>query len=328
MRLVRLMVMTSICVAVRCFSRAGSKLVRGGATWGRAVRPLPLMSTTVRHLFMSEGEAASSVHAKAAAAKQETAIRDLMDLDDDGTADGDDLNSAIREPSEGSLRTKVRQHVNPLASKYQQPVALEQDWLQQSFDDPTLPVVIDIGCAKGTWALKYATAYRGQYNVLGLEIRRPIVDLALSRKVRWDLDNVHFLASNANVDLQRVVADLNTQHVPIQMVTIQFPDPYFKKKQHKRRVVNADLVLTLARALAPNSVVFMQSDVQDVQEWMVECFRASDYFDASEGYTAQGIVTNASPCTIQTEREIATANKGMPVYRMLFSRNDKHVQIM
>jgi tRNA (guanine-N7-)-methyltransferase len=145
--------------------------------------------------------------------------------------------------------------------------------------------------------------------------------------VRWDLDNVHFLASNANVDLQRVVADLNTQHVPIQMVTIQFPDPYFKKKQHKRRVVNADLVLTLARALSPSSVVFMQSDVQDVQEWMVECFGASGYFDAAEGYNAQSLVTNASPYTIQTEREIATVNKGMPVFRMLFSRNDKHVNM-
>ena len=279
-------------------------------------------------VHMSSSSSPSSSTSKPSAGQwsknEDIAVQFLADSDTamvQGERSSGDSN--IRVPEEGSLRTKVRQHVNPLASKSQQPADLASDWLATSFKEPMLPAVIDIGCAKGTWCLKYATAYKGQVNVLGLEIRRPIVELALSRKERWQLDNVHFVASNANVDLVRILTDLQTQQVPIKMVTIQFPDPYFKKKQHKRRVVNEELVLALARALLPDTVLFVQSDVLDVQEWMVEVIGASAYFSAGEGYDARDLMANPPAYPIQTEREIATGNKNLPVYRMLFRRNSK-----
>eukprot|EP00747_Dinoflagellata_sp_TGD_P097723 gnl/TRDRNA2_/TRDRNA2_167219_c1_seq4.p1 gnl/TRDRNA2_/TRDRNA2_167219_c1~~gnl/TRDRNA2_/TRDRNA2_167219_c1_seq4.p1 ORF type:complete len:217 (-),score=37.98 gnl/TRDRNA2_/TRDRNA2_167219_c1_seq4:65-715(-) len=60
---------------------------------------------------------------------------------------------------------------------------LDRTWLEDSFAKPALPVVIDIGCAKGSWALKYATQHQ-ELNVLGLEIRADAVQLAMSRKTR------------------------------------------------------------------------------------------------------------------------------------------------
>lgn len=253
---------------------------------------------------------------------RKSSTADAIDFlaDDELAGDGDHFDS----PEEGSLRTKVRQHVNPLARKYQEPAPLSSEWMEASFADPKLPMVIDIGCAKGTWALKYATANKETRNVLGLEIRRPIVELALQRKERWALSNVHFIASNANVDLDRVLTDIQSRNVSVEMVTIQFPDPYFKKKQHKRRVVNDDLVNTLAHKLSEGTVLFIQSDVLDVQAWMMQVINRSPFFDAGHGYDPEQLENNETPYTIQTEREIATKNKGLPVYRMLYRRNSIH----
>merc|ERR1712060_327114 len=114
-----------------------------------------------------------------------------------------------------------------------------------AFADPSLPFVVDIGCAKGAWAIEYAKAHQGVFNVLGLEIRDAAAEIALARKQQEELDNVHFLNSNANVDLDRILSDIVSHPSRVNMVTIQFPDPYFKKKQQKRRVLNGDLLDTL-----------------------------------------------------------------------------------
>ena len=54
-----------------------------------------------------------------------------------------------RTEKEQSLRLKVRQHVNPLSSKYQIPVNLPGTWMCEAFEDAQRPLIIDVGCAKG-----------------------------------------------------------------------------------------------------------------------------------------------------------------------------------
>eukprot|EP00746_Dinoflagellata_sp_MGD_P054787 gnl/MRDRNA2_/MRDRNA2_239402_c0_seq1.p1 gnl/MRDRNA2_/MRDRNA2_239402_c0~~gnl/MRDRNA2_/MRDRNA2_239402_c0_seq1.p1 ORF type:complete len:442 (+),score=67.91 gnl/MRDRNA2_/MRDRNA2_239402_c0_seq1:124-1326(+) len=238
----------------------------------------------------------------------------------------DSLTDVTNLPMQGNKFTRincknVRQHVNPLSRKYQQPANLPDTWLQDNFISPSLPVVIDIGCAKGTWALNYA-ANHTHVNVLGLEIRRPMVELALYRRQCLGLNNVFFMASNANVDLSRILNDLKVRQVAIQMVTIQFPDPHFKKRNHKRRVVNDDFVSTIAAGVSEGTSIFFQSDVEEVQHSMVEIFNASQFFKPGTGYDLKNLETNPRPYEMETEREIATLNKGLPVYRMLFQRND------
>ena len=45
---------------------------------------------------------------------------------------------------------------------------------------------------------------------------------------------------------------------------LQFPDPHFKKKHKKRRVVQPQLIEAIDRRLAPGGLVFLQSDVMEV----------------------------------------------------------------
>lgn len=219
-------------------------------------------------------------------------------------------------------KKKVRQHVNPLSHTYQAPLQLTSTWLQDNYPQPTQPLIIDIGCAKGSWALKMAEQHKTK-NVLGLEIRRPIVELCLHRKAFRKLTNVHFFSSNANVDLTNILISLQQQAIPIEMLCIQFPDPHFKKRNHKRRVVNPVFVDSLAQYLPPHTKVFVQSDVAEVADDMVLHLRESKYFEAMQGYLVDELNKNISPNNVQTEREISSLRRDLPVYRMLFQRNQE-----
>lgn len=182
--------------------------------------------------------------------RSSTQEEEVVDLDDDvceERADGmSNSNTSVSSTTSSqvpSMRIKVRQHVNPLAAQYLVPITLDKDWISKAYTRPTQPFIIDIGCAKGGWPIKYCQTYPDT-NVLGLEIRRPVVDYCLARKAYWGLNNVHFLSMNANVDLERIMANIG-EISSVEMVMIQFPDPHFKSRNKKRRVVNADLVDTI-----------------------------------------------------------------------------------
>jgi len=221
--------------------------------------------------------------------------------------------------AEGSLRLKVRQHVNPLASKYQVPVTLDPDWMEKTFPNPQQPVHIDVGCAKGTWALQFAKA-NPESNIIGLEIRRPVVELALRRKQTWGMKNVHFLAVNANIDMKRIIQDVLETKASIKMVSVHHPDPHFKSKHKKRRVVNPEFVTSLASLLQKDTILFVQSDVLECAQDMVATIAENDAFKVEDGHSLVDIQSNPAPTQIKTEREIATLNKGLPVYRCAFRR--------
>lgn len=254
-----------------------------------------------------------------------TALRSTAGNDEDegvGEEDEDDEEQTSEMTGkEGSLRLKVRQHVNPLASRYQVPVALSADWLEQTFPSPKHPIIVDVGCAKGTWALKYARS-NPLKNVLGLEIRRPVVELALRRKQVWQLSNCHFLATNANVDIKRILKDISTAEAQVEMITIHHPDPHFKKKHKKRQVVNDEFVALLAEQLPKGVSLFVQSDVLECAKDMVDTISQNAAFSVADGFSKENLDGNPAPSNSHpaTEREIATKNKGLPVFRCLFRR--------
>ncbi|KAJ8600527.1 hypothetical protein CTAYLR_009221 [Chrysophaeum taylorii] len=219
---------------------------------------------------------------------------------------------------------RIRQHLNPLSESASRPASLEAGWFAAAFDDPTLPLTVDVGCALGGWVCEAAAADPSR-NFLGLEIRPAAIEAARAKLDKLGgAGNAHFLKANANVDLRRILADAMG---PIERVLFQFPDPHFKKKHHKRRVVNVELVDALADALAPDAVVYLASDVLEAADHMRAEFRAhpafaEDTLDVdSDGWCRE------SPLEHPTERERAvlrgagtTSTEPGHVFRALFSR--------
>jgi tRNA (guanine-N7-)-methyltransferase len=209
----------------------------------------------------------------------------------------------------------VRQHVNPLSRFFQLPLELPAP--ADLFADPSQPIHLDIGCARGRFLLALAPERPG-VNHLGVEIRRALVQAAEADRQALALGNLHYLFCNANVSLQAWLAALPAGQ--LELVSIQFPDPWFKKKHHKRRVLQPELLLAIAAALAPGKRLFLQSDVPAVIDPMVALTEACGCFSRPADDARPWRASN--PLPVPTERETYVLNQGLPVYRVLFERND------
>lgn len=210
-------------------------------------------------------------------------------------------------------RVRVRQHVNPLSNKYQTPVSPPD--LQKVYADLDKPLHLDIGCGWGRFLLTMAPL-EPNWNFLGLEIREPLVEEANQKRDEVGLNNLHYLFCNVNNSLSPLLSSLPAG--VLQRVTIQFPDPWFKKRHQKRRVVQPELVEELARYVAVGGVVFIQSDIQQVAVEMRDRFSSHSAFERLGGDDW----LEANPLPVPTEREMATISHGEPVYRALFRRKN------
>ncbi|XP_057841494.2 tRNA (guanine-N(7)-)-methyltransferase isoform X11 [Cryptomeria japonica] len=103
------------------------------------------------------------------------------------------------------------------------------------------------------------------------------------------------------------------------------PDPHFKKKHHKRRILQKPLADAIINNLAPGGQIFMQSDVQEVAVDMRQYFD-SQYDSLQPMYIHhpnlcddEGWVLE-NPMHIRTEREIHAHSEGAKIYRRVYEK--------
>lgn len=209
-------------------------------------------------------------------------------------------------------KLRVRQHVNPLCQKYQTFADLP-DW-KTIYSHPYHTLHLDIGCARGKFVLQMAQQ-NPHINYLGVEIREPLVIEANEIRDQEKLTNLHYLYTNINITLAQLLQSFpeNT----LKVVTIQFPDPWFKHRHAKRRVIQPEFVATLAQYLTPETIIFLQSDVKILAEEMIKHFTKNPAFVRQH----ETLWLADNPFLIKTEREIVTEEKGEPVYRALFQKS-------
>src|SRR5258706_4238641 len=117
-----------------------------------------------------------------------------------------------------------------------EPVGLDVDTLarpidwQQLFENPN-PVEIEIGTGKGTFLTEQAKA-RPEVNFLGIEWARWYWRYASDRLRRNGCTNARMVRADANYFLVEFVPDAS-----LSVVHIYFPDPWPKKRHHKRRLI-------------------------------------------------------------------------------------------
>ena len=210
-------------------------------------------------------------------------------------------------------KLRIRRHVNPLARKYQTPL-ITPDW-HKIYLNPKRHLHLDIGCGRGEFLLEMAHLIL-DFNFLGVEIRSPLVTNANLERDRLGLTNLHYLNSNINNSLETLLRSL-----PIGLlryVTIQFPDPWFKNKHRKRRVVRSQLVDLLAKYLVEGGIVFIQSDVEFLAVQIHHCFSSHQNFHL----THESFWLANNPLPVQTEREKQSAFYHKQVYRAMFVKKN------
>ncbi|MED6179461.1 hypothetical protein PIB30_001225 [Stylosanthes scabra] len=217
---------------------------------------------------------------------------------------------------------RIRQHVNPLSSSFSVPAQVP-DW-NQVFADPTLPLMVDIGCGSGRFLMWLAKRDPKVRNYLGLEIRKKLVKRAEIWVKDLGLDNIHFLFANATISFKQLV---EAYPGPLQLVSVLCPDPHFKKRHHKRRVLQKPLVGAIVDNLMPRGQVFVQSDVLEMALDMREQFdevdllKHIDTLNPDISCDGEGWLLS-KPMGIRTEREIHAEYEGAKIYRRLYQKQE------
>lgn len=170
------------------------------------------------------------------------------------------------------------------------------------------PVEVDLGSGAGGFLFERARE-EPACDFVGFEIRRPLVERAMERRACEKISNVVFFHANANTNL----AGLAPAGV-IRRFTIHFPDPCFKKRHRKRRIVQPAAVREMARLLPIGGEVFAQSDVRPLAEEMFDFLSAETAFDRPRTIEFSG----AAPFAAKTEWERQHERENERVYRMLF----------
>lgn len=122
------------------------------------------------------------------------------------------------------------------------------------------PIHIEIGSGKGTFLLKQAGAQPGD-NFLGIEWARKYYRYAVDRIGRWALTNARIIRTDAAVFLADYICDSS-----VDCFHIYFPDPWPKKRHHKRRFVCQANLEHLIRCLKTGGKIKIATDHADYFE--------------------------------------------------------------
>ncbi len=208
----------------------------------------------------------------------------------------------------------MRQHVNPLSKFFQLPLSLPSKSIL--FRESHYPIHLDIGSAKGEFLIELATK-NPDWNFVGLEIREALVSLAEKKRKKLELNNLRFLFCNVNVSLDEWLSDLD--YGQLKRVSIQFPDPWFKRKHFKRRVLKINLLNSIARSMCEDGEIFIQSDIFKLIQSMKNVIDNSKYFNRKDAGDLRFMDKN--PYDVKTDRELFSLNLNLPIYREMYIRN-------
>jgi tRNA (guanine-N(7)-)-methyltransferase len=129
-------------------------------------------------------------------------------------------------------------------------------------EQPAAPVEIEIGVGKGTFLLARA-AYRPELNLLGIEYASAYARYTADRVQRAGLRNVKMLAADAEAILRDAVPEES-----IQRLHIYYPDPWPKRKHHRRRLIQPSFLDEVRRVLKPGGQLLIVTDHRDYFDWI------------------------------------------------------------
>jgi tRNA (guanine-N7-)-methyltransferase len=141
------------------------------------------------------------------------------------------------------------------------------------------PKVLEIGFGMGTATATIAQAHP-ETDYLGVEVHPPGVGALLKRIGELDLSNLLIIQHDAVEVLEHMLPDTG-----LDGVHIFFPDPWHKKRHHKRRLIQPDFVAQLANKLKSSGYLHLATDWADYARQMLDVLSANlDLVNTADGY--------------------------------------------
>ncbi len=200
----------------------------------------------------------------------------------------------------------MRNHVNPLGAAF-------TDFRGKR---PQLPadreVELEIGCADAQFLFERA-ALDASRAYLGLEIREELVD-AVNAEAAVRGAPVQAVFCNANRHMPALFDDAS-----IDRVYVNFPDPWFKRRHEKRRMIDDELGVQIARVLKPGGDLFVQTDVWHMALDALASMEALDDVLVNRA-GAWSFWKDGNPYGVQSWREQSCERRELPIWRLLYRR--------
>lgn len=130
------------------------------------------------------------------------------------------------------------------------------------------PLGVEIGFGMGQATLDWA-ASQPHLNIVGIEIYRPGIGALLAGIERLGLPNLRLLEGDA-----ALLLDSKFEAGSLDEARILFPDPWPKKRHHKRRLIQPRFARLLASRLRPGGRLLLATDAADYAEWMADVLAA------------------------------------------------------
>jgi tRNA (guanine-N7-)-methyltransferase len=134
------------------------------------------------------------------------------------------------------------------------------------------PLWVEIGFGNGD-ALLHMASQHPDVNVLGIEVHAAGIGHALLGIERRQLENVRIIQHDAMEVLEQMILPSS-----LQRILLFFPDPWHKKRHHKRRIVQSDFVQAAAAALIPGGLLHCATDWPDYADWMLDHIEPDNRF--------------------------------------------------
>jgi len=175
-----------------------------------------------------------------------------------------------------------------------------------------LPIELEIGSGKGLFLTNAAESDPSRF-FIGLELAAKYAREAQSKLERLKIPNAVFVASDATRVIATEVPDKS-----LVAVHVYFPDPWWKAKHKKRRVLSDETIVHIERVLKPHGELHFWTDVLDYYEIAVP--RIVELTSLSgPHYIPEPTSTHSMDYRTHFERR--TRLNGLPVYRARFVRN-------
>lgn len=165
------------------------------------------------------------------------------------------------------------------------------------------PLVLEIGSGMGETTAAIAAAHP-EADFIAVEVHGPGVGSLLKRIEEQGLVNLRVIRHDAVEVLEKMIPD-----GALAAVHLFFPDPWPKKRHHKRRLVQPDFVALLVQKLAPNGILHAATDWPDYADQMDAVFSAA-MDKAAAGFAARPV----------TKFEARGLRLGHPVRDLVFRR--------
>ncbi len=200
---------------------------------------------------------------------------------------------------------RIRQHVNPL------------DLFFETFrgERPTIDLSreleVEVGCADAQFLFERAH-HNPAAQYVGLEIREDLVDY-VNKKAKAQSLPVHAVFCHAQLHVKEIFPAACATRV-----YVNFPDPWFKRRHHVRRMVDPVLAEQIAHILAPGSELFVQTDVWDIALDAMSAFDGDDRFDNRAGEWT--FWKDGNPYGVRSWREQNAEETNLPIWRIWYTR--------